>query len=237
MSFDEGWRFVAIMGGIHTAMTLLVWAVYNQLHRRELFCEYRVDGGKAPPEDLAKKGRWNQIFVQLGMLFFLGAIVYPGWSAMGGSMESAWPGFLTLAWQLAVCILGQDTLFYWSHRALHHKSLFRSIHRKHHGFRHCRPYMATYAHTVEDLCNVVAFFAPPILLGVSWQVMAIWVAVRVFETYEAHSGYAFNAIASRHAYHHLHATKGCYGSFFGVWDRLMGTDANWREWVAKQTHR
>ena len=75
------------------------------------------------------------------------------------------------------------------------------------------------------------------LLGVSWQVMAIWIVIRVWETYEAHSGYGFTSIASRHAFHHLHATKGCLGSFFGVWDRLMGTDAAWREWVKDQAHR
>ncbi|MCP4810314.1 MAG: sterol desaturase family protein [Proteobacteria bacterium] len=237
MSFDEGWRFVAIMAGLHTIMTLLVWAVYAQLHKRELFPTWRIDDGKAPPEQLARSGVMNQPFVQIGFALVLGAAVYPTWSLMGGSMESEWPGLLTLGWQLLVCILGQDTIFYWSHRFLHHKKLFRLIHRKHHGFRHCRPYMATYAHTVEDLANVIAFFAPPVLLGASWQVFAIWIAIRTWETYEAHSGYGFTAIASRHAYHHLHATKGCLGSFWGVWDRIMGTDANWREWQKEQTHR
>ena len=237
MTLEEGALFTGGMAAVHSIVTLAVWGVYAQLHRRGALARWRIDGGKEPPEELARQGRLNQIFVHLGFAVFLGVGVYPLWATMGGSLDSEWPGLLTLAWQLLVCIVAQDTIFYWSHRALHHKLLFRPIHRKHHLFRHVRPYMATYAHTVEDLANVVAFFAAPALLGVSWQVMAIWIAVRVWETYEAHSGYGFTRIASRHAFHHLHATKGCLGSFFGIWDRLMGTDKAWRAWVEEQTHR
>jgi sterol desaturase/sphingolipid hydroxylase (fatty acid hydroxylase superfamily) len=237
MTLEEGALFVAGMTAVHSATTFLVWGLYASLHNRQAFPDWRIDGGAAPPQELARQGRLNQVFVHLGFAFFLAVGVYPLWSTMGGSLESPWPGLITLGWQLLVCILAQDTLFYWSHRLLHQKTLFRAIHRKHHGFRHVRPYMATYAHTLEDLANVVAFFAAPALLGVSWQVLAIWILVRVWETYEAHSGYGFTRIASRHAFHHLHATKGCLGSFFGVWDRIMGTDRAWREWVQQQTHR
>jgi sterol desaturase/sphingolipid hydroxylase (fatty acid hydroxylase superfamily) len=34
--------------------------------------------------------------------------------------------------------------------------------------------------------------------------------------------------ASRHGFHHLHANDGCYGSFLGLWDTLLGTDRAWR---------
>lgn len=237
MDVQEALQFTGLLAALHLALTLAMWGVYGALHRRDAWPAWRIDAGKEPPDALAQTGRRHQVLVQLGFAAFVGFVVYPGWSWMGGTMDSEWPGFVTLAWQLLVCILAQDTLFYWSHRALHHKTLFRAIHRRHHAFRHVRAYMATHAHPVEDLANVVAFFLPPILMGVSWQVFAIWVALRVWETCEAHSGYGFTSIASRHAFHHLHATKGCLGSFFGLWDRVMGTDAHWREWVAKQTHR
>ena len=51
------------------------------------------------------------------------------------------------------------------------------------------------------------------------------------------AAYAFTRLASRHAFHHLYAAKGCLGSFFGIWDRIMGTDRQWRAWRREQTHR
>ena len=39
--------------------------------------------------------------------------------------------------------------------------------------------------------------------------------------------------SSRHAYHHLHPHDGCYGSFLGLWDTLLGTDGAWRTWRAQ----
>jgi hypothetical protein len=30
-----------------------------------------------------------------------------------------------------------DCLFYWSHRLMHHRLLYKHIHKQHHQFRHC----------------------------------------------------------------------------------------------------
>jgi sterol desaturase/sphingolipid hydroxylase (fatty acid hydroxylase superfamily) len=83
--------------------------------------------------------------------------------------------------------------------------------------------------------NFVAFFAGPIAIASPFGIVAIWIVVRMFETVEAHSGYAFTGSSSRHAFHHLHAQRGCYGSFFSPWDRLMGTDKLWRQQRANVT--
>jgi sterol desaturase/sphingolipid hydroxylase (fatty acid hydroxylase superfamily) len=152
-------------------------------------------------------------------------------------MDLPLPSVLEIAWQLGALILLQDTLFYWSHRLFHRPRLFRAFHAKHHTFRHVRGHSAEYTHPVESIVNLFAFMAPAILLKVHLLTFGIWVLVRIYETVAAHSGYAFTGIASRHAFHHLYAAKGCLGSFFGVWDRIMGTDRQWREWRREQTHR
>jgi sterol desaturase/sphingolipid hydroxylase (fatty acid hydroxylase superfamily) len=59
--------------------------------------------------------------------------------------------------------------------------------------------------------------------------------VRMIETLEAHSGYTFSPISDRHAFHHLYATKGVFGSFVSPWDWLMGTDREWRKAKASST--
>ena len=105
----------------------------------------------------------------------------------------------------------------------------KRVHRVHHEFRTTAAWAAEYAHPVETTFNIIAMWAGPILLASPLPIILAWTVVRVFETVLAHSGYAFEGISSRHAFHHRHPTKGCYGSFWGPWDPLMGTDAAWKE--------
>ena len=218
--------FVGLNWALHELVFLGSWAFFGLAHRKGWWASSRYDEGKEPPEALYRK---SVIEVGLSHVGYPLAMlpVWWAWDAMGGASA-------TLEWwhwpvHLLAFVLIQDTLFYWSHRMLHHKRLFRLIHRKHHEFRHVRGVSAEYAHPVETTFNIIARWAGPILLASPLPIILAWTVVRVFETVLAHSGYAFEGISSRHAFHHRHPTKGCYGSFWGPWDPLMGTDAAWKE--------
>ncbi len=228
--------FTLILVGLHEVLFVGCWFLFDDLLARNALDRWKVDGGQAPPTDLLEKATRQVAGGHVIFALTFPFVIYPLWTAMGGNMSAPWPGVWPALGHLVACILIQDTLFYWSHRTLHTRWLFRQVHREHHRFRHVRGITAEFSHPLEDTANVVSFFAPPILLATPMPVLAIWVAIRVFETVLAHSGFAFEGISSRHAFHHLHATKGCYGSFFGVWDRLMGTDRQWRAWRAEQPH-
>jgi sterol desaturase/sphingolipid hydroxylase (fatty acid hydroxylase superfamily) len=224
---DEPLVFASIVSALHTATLLLVWGVASLLHARGALGRFRVAEGKAPDAGLARKAIREVLQGQLLFAVLCYFAVHPLWSSAGGRMA----GFASvgqLAWQLLAFILVEDTIFYWAHRTLHTRWLFRHVHARHHRFRHVRGYVAEFAHPLENAINFVAFFAGPVALGSPFAIVAVWIVVRMFETVEAHSGYAFTGSSSRHAFHHLHAQRGCYGSFFGPWDRLMGTDRTWR---------
>ena len=107
------------------------------------------------------------------------------------------------------------------------------IHRKHHTFRQVRPVSSEYAHPLEKSTQLDCD-AGLIIMGSSFVTWGLWVAMRIYETNDGHSGYEHIDSASRHAYHHQFPTKGCYGTAVGIWDRILGTDKNWREWKAKE---
>jgi len=234
---SEPWRFGLWIWGTHELVFFGVWGAYALLHRRGVAPRFRVVEGKAPAAPLVRAAIRGLPAAHLGFLALIVLVVHPAWRAMGGHMGGPWPSPMELGWQLVACMLVQDTIFYWGHRALHTKRLFRAIHRKHHDFRYVRGVSAEYAHPVESLLNVTALMVGPVLLAVHPVTFVVWQAIRVGESVEAHSGYAFTRIASRHAYHHLYAARGCLGSFFGIWDRLMGTDAHWQQWRRDQPHR
>jgi len=224
--------FALVLWAIHEISFLGTWAFWGLAHKRAWFGAYAIDGGQAPPSDLYRRG----VLEVLGSHLLFPAmmvLVYIPWTARGGSMEG-----LPLWWEvpvhLIIFLLVNETLFYWSHRVLHHKKLFRLIHRKHHEWRHVRGVSAEHAHVFETLCNFVAMWAAPVLLGSHFLIIEVWVFIRIIETVHAHSGFRVDMVSSRHSFHHLHPTKGCLGSFWGPWDQIMGTDAAWKEWKKEQ---
>lgn len=233
----ERWWFTLVVWGAHELAFFATWAAFGLMFRRGFARRFQVAEGKAPPDELSRKAVLEVLRGHVLLLPVTAFAIYPAWAAMGGRHGAPLPGLFEVAWQLLAFILLQDTLFYWSHRLLHRPAWFKAIHVQHHTFRHVRGHASEYAHPVEVAANLVSFMLPPVLFGAHLFTFGLWVLVRVYETVEAHSGYAFTRVASRHAFHHLYAAKGCLGSFFGIWDRLMGTDRQWREWQAKQTHR
>ncbi len=234
---DERWLFTAVVWGAHEIGFFATWGVFAWLFHRGIAQRFQVAQGKAPPADLGAKAWRDVLGGHVLLVPVVAFVIYPPWSSLGGRIGLPLPPPFEIAWQLLACILIQDTMFYWSHRALHLPRLYRAIHVRHHTFRYVRGHSSEYAHPVEVTANLVSFMLPAILLHVHLLTFAIWVLVRMVETVEAHSGYAFTRIASRHAFHHLYAAKGCLGSFFGIWDRVMGTDRQWREWRKDQSHR
>jgi 4-alpha-methyl-delta7-sterol-4alpha-methyl oxidase len=237
VGIDGRWLFTAVVWGLHEVAFFTTWGAFTLLFRLGVARRFQVADGKAPPPELSRRAVFDVLGGHGLLLVVTAFVLYPAWVAMGGRSGAPLPSALEIAWQLVACILLQDTMFYWSHRLLHRPRLFRAIHVKHHTFRHVRGHSSEYAHPVESIANLVSFMAPAILLHAHLLTFGLWVFVRVVETVEAHSGYAFTRLASRHAFHHLYAAKGCLGSFFGIWDRIMGTDRQWREWRRDQTHR
>ena len=232
----EALLFAVALSGLHLAALGVAWIGFAWMHERGFAARFRVAEGAAPDARLLRAAGREVLAGQPVFALLLYFVVHPLWRARGGGMGDGLDA-VSLGWQLLAFFALNDTIFYWAHRLLHRRYLFQRVHHRHHRFRFVRVPVAEYAHPLENAVNFVAFFAGPVLVGCSFPVMCVWVVVRIFETVEAHSGYDFTRSGSRHAYHHLYAGRGCYGSAFGFWDRVMRTDRHWRAWRAGVTHR
>ena len=159
------------------------------------------------------------------------------WGLLSAS-AAAFPPLLTVLWQVCACAAVEDVVFYHAHRALHWPPLYAWVHKWHHQFHHSVGLAAECAHPLEFYFgNLLPVFAGPLLVRAHAFTFWVWLAVRVFETCDAHSGYEFAwsparltpfaSSAAAHDYHHAH-NKGCFGSMFSVLDALYGTDAEFR---------
>ncbi len=225
--------FAAALFAIHLVTLWGGYAVYQLMHRAGALGRFRVAKGTAPPEPLQQRIR---IRVALNSAVFLVAAlgVHGALLLRGVDFQAPIPPWWTMAWQLIAFALVTDTSFYWMHRGLHRPWWFSKVHRQHHEVRYVRGLSAEYSHTTEDLGNLVTTFLGPVLFGAHPATVLLWFLVRMLETVDAHSGYTFTPWASRHAYHH-EFNRGNFGAFLSLWDRALGTDADWRTWRTKQT--
>ena len=163
-------------------------------------------------------------------------------------------------WRLAACAVVEDTVFYWTHRLLHHKRLYALVHKRHHAFIATHPVGSEHAHLVETLLgNLVPYYLGFVLLAVCGApahgtTLMLWTWMRIAESCDGHSGFELPAAAklvlsplslgqerARHDFHHSHGggpdgvgTTGCYGSLLPMWDWACGTDRSYREWAQRR---
>lgn len=160
-----------------------------------------------------------------------------GWIAL--KLDSA--ALFTLAWQFVLIVLVHDAYFYWIHRAMHTKRLFRTTHLHHHKSRTPTPWTAYSFSTAEAFLE--AAFMPIFLLLTSLSGFAYaGFAVLLFMWHQmirntmAHAGvelfpagWVDNPLTdwiSTTTHHDLHHSVGTYnfGFYFTWWDRWMGTE-------------
>lgn len=144
------------------------------------------------------------------------------------------PAWWVVLGQVAFFVYLDDFLYYWFHRAMHGRWLFRHVHAWHHRIR--TPWAVTghYMHPVEYALTGTLALVGPLLVGAHVVTLWLWLAFRQWEAAEGHAGYEFrwtpthlfpgNDGARHHDFHHARV-RGNYAGFFPIWDRVFGTYA------------
>ncbi|THY52879.1 sterol desaturase [Aureobasidium pullulans] len=139
--------------------------------------------------------------------------------------DPAVPSVTEITRDIVLCILGCEIIFYYSHRLLHIRTFYQSIHNQHHQFKAPIAFAAQYAHPLEYLLStILPFWLPPQILGCHIITCLLFWTVATVETVIAHSGYDFFTVLSKK--HDLHHEKSRvnFGTL-GFLDWLHGTGA------------
>jgi len=194
--------------------------------------EYKVQPGTNEPID--KKKFWkmlrdvlfNQLVVQLPFNY----LTYKAMVWRGVQDIRVLPSFHSVILELIGFLLVEEVLFYYIHWALHHRRVYKYIHKKHHEWTAAVAFISLYSHPLEHLLsNLIPVAFGPFLFGSHIATAWLWFTMGLLNTLNSHSGYhlPFFPSPEQHDFHHLKFTQ-CYG-VLGILDYLHGTDTLFRE--------
>lgn len=123
---------------------------------------------------------------------------------------------------MIIYVLATDIWFYFTHRMLHNRFLFKYIHYIHHEWEYPIAVRAMYAHPLEHIIgNVASVMIGPFLFPSSIYVICAWTIVSTVNSVLTHSGTKIPFIdVDKHDLHHRYMIYN-YGTF--VSDTIFGT--------------
>lgn len=219
---------------------IIVWPIHWALWKRPVHhVKARRLSRREPTQDTIR----HEIKLSVISAFIYAlpaAIVLEMWKAGGTALYSgpvmtpSGLGYLVLSG--FIYLFAQDTYFYWTHRAMHHKKLFALTHAGHHKSVQPTPWASFSFDPLEAVLSawllpVMALFIP-LHVGMALGLLMLMTFNAVFN----HAGWEvypdkwvkgwFGKIMITASHHNLHHTKfnGNYGLYFRFWDQVMGTD-------------
>ena len=144
-------------------------------------------------------------------------------------------GWVYFGLSIPLMLIIHDTYFYWTHRAMHHPSVFRWFHKVHHLSTNPSPWASFAFHPLEAIVEagiivVIALIMPvhPLAIGLFLLIMMAYnvyghLGYEVYPKGFSRSGLGrwINTSVNHNQHHQFF--KGNYGLYFLWWDRWMGT--------------
>lgn len=161
------------------------WLLLDQI---PFFQKYKIQA--RPNEKVAmwacfKHLMFSHVMIQAPMML----ATYWFLSMMGFELHAPLPRLSTMMGKCVVNFIIEDFYFYWVHRFLHWKKIYKHVHKVHH--THAAPFgiAAEYAHPIETAFLGVGTILGPIFTSRHLLDLWVWLVIRLCETIEDHSGY------------------------------------------------
>ena len=143
---------------------------------------------------------------------------------------------LYFVFSIIVFIVLHDTYFYWTHRAMHWKKIYRYVHLVHHKSTDPTPWAAFAFHPLEAVVEIGILPIMVFLMPLHHYAILTWVLYQSAMNLLGHLGFElypsgfvsgtvskWNNTSTHHNMHHRFVNCN-YGLYFNFWDRILGTN-------------
>ena len=134
-------------------------------------------------------------------------------------------------------IIVHDTYFYWIHRFMHIRPVFKYVHAWHHKSTNPSPWTAFSFHPLESIAELWFFPLLVLVMPIHFGVFLLFLVYLTVMNVIAHLGYEFYPsgftkhpvlkwinTSTHHNMHHSRAVNHNFGFYLNFWDRIMGTN-------------
>jgi lathosterol oxidase len=138
---------------------------------------------------------------------------------------------------ITIALFVHETYYYWLHRFMHHKSIYKYLHQGHHDSIEVSSWTSFAFDPLETIFQILPFyiivFAIPLhLYSIIFILSLMTISATInhlnYEVYPKffRNVFPFNMLigATHHALHHKEF-KTNYGLYFTFWDKWMGTES------------
>lgn len=221
-------RYLLVAGTFY--FVFYIWSPHRWMTRK-------INHRPYPAGQFRKEIGWSLV---TSVIFGItGALVALGWQT-GVLKIYLRPDAYSL-WYLPVSImiamLVQETYYYWLHRLMHHKALYRLVHQVHHDSHIASPWTSFSFHPLEAVLQAIflpllLLFLPmhPAALVVYLTIMTITSAINHLDVevyprnFAGHPAGRWLIGATHHSLHHKQFRYN-FGLYFTFWDKWMGTES------------
>lgn len=160
-------------------------------------------------------------------LFF---IEVRGYSKLYDAVPNSLSDWCNILLSVVSFIVFTDACIYWIHRFLHHKLIYKYIHKDHHRWKVPTPFASHAFHPLDGFLQSCPYHIYPFLFPLhKWTYLCLFVFVNIW-TVSIHDGdyrvplplEPFINGSAHHTDHHLFYNYN-YGQFFTLWDRIGGS--------------
>jgi len=236
--YNEQAIFAILFCTIHTTLYVLVCGFYLYCDYTGFLSEYKLTRKpwQLPSAKLLTKTTAEAV---IGKVFLNPLLMYHMcklYKYFGmPDLNAPLPSFPNILAAMAFTHFFNHFVFYWAHRSLHHPWIYGRVHKQHHKYNGTISVAAEYASPLEVIfSNILPSVGGCLFFGChgSALILFVFIAIRLQETYESHSGYCFHDTvlqkigltnSQQAAFHDFHHTGNC-GNFGFIWtDYLFGT--------------
>jgi sterol desaturase/sphingolipid hydroxylase (fatty acid hydroxylase superfamily) len=232
LEFTAIFFFILVLGYLVPAGKYYYWYYVRENKQKE---KLRIQERRPSGKEIWREVRMSLVSVLIFAIMATGLFQFykAGWTSIYWRFRDYPLWYLPVS--VFLCLIVHDTYFYWTHRFMHWRPVFKYFHLGHHRSLTPTPWAIYAFQPLEAITQFLAIALLVLFLPLHPLALLAFLWYDAEVNTAGHTGYeVVPAMVARHwlfkgfnTVHHHDAhhtnTKVNYGSFFNVWDRWMGT--------------